>query len=147
MHYRRSRLFYPVKDKPLELRVYSGLRRQAFTARLGLRQSSGRVLGSEYSTFRPVFEYSARNTRLFGRPSNTRLGILDFSADLRILGSEYSTFRPNFRVQSLGNRLSKSLENSCASCPDYGPLRIKISSNSDQRFPSDCSRKLGRKNL
>ena len=81
-----------VKDKPLELRVYSGLRRQAFTARLGLRQSSGRVLGSEYSTFRPAFEYSARNTRLFGRPSNTRLGILDFSADLRILGSEYSTF-------------------------------------------------------
>ena len=36
-----------MKDKLLELRVYSGLRRQAFTARLGLRQSSGRVLGSE----------------------------------------------------------------------------------------------------
>ena len=93
-----------------------------------------------------LVEYSARNTRLFGRPSSTRLGILDFLADLRVLGSEYSTFRPNFRVQSLGNRLSKSLEICCASCPDYGPLWIKISSNSDKQFPSDCSRKLGRKN-
>ena len=41
-----------------------------------------RILGSEYSTFRPAFKYSARNTRLFGRPSNTRLGILDFLAEL-----------------------------------------------------------------
>ena len=31
---------------------------------------------------RPTFEYSARNTRLFGQPSSTRLGILDFSAEL-----------------------------------------------------------------
>ena len=118
----KIRLFsvlWAVKDKPLELRVYSGLRRQAFTA-LALLAS--------------VFW------------SSTRLGILDFSADLRVLGSEYSTFRPNFRVQSLGNRLSKSLEICCASCPDYGPLWIRISSNSDKWFPSDCSRKLGRKN-
>ena len=107
------------KDKPLELQVYSGLRRQAFTALAPLAS---------------VFW------------SSTRLEILDFSADLRVLGSEYSTFRPNFRVQSLGNRLSKSLEICCASCPDYGPLWIKISSDSDKRFPSDCSRKLDRKN-
>ena len=72
-----------VMDKPLELRVYSGLRRQAFTAlaplasvfwsstRLGILDFSAdlRVLGSEYSTFWPTFEYSARNTRLFGRTS------------------------------------------------------------------------------
>ena len=29
-----------------------------------------------------LVEYSARNTRLFGRPLSTRLGILDFSAEL-----------------------------------------------------------------
>ena len=108
-----------MKDKPLELRVYSGLGWLAFKALAPLAS---------------VFW------------SSTRLGILDFLADLRVLGSEYSTFRPNFRVQSLGNRLSKSLEICCASCPDYGPLWIRISSNSDKRFPSDCSRKLGRKN-
>ena len=100
-----------MKDKPLELRVYSGLRRQAFTALAPLAS---------------VFW------------SSTRLGILDFLADLRVLGSEYSTFRPNFRVQSLGNRLSKSLEICCASCPDYGTLLIKISSDSDKWFPSYC---------
>ena len=33
----------------------------------------------------------------------------------------------------------------CASCLDYGPLWIKISSDWDKWFPSYCSRKLGRK--
>ena len=52
------------------------------STRLGILDFSAglRILGSEYSTFRPAFKYSARNTRLFGRPSNTRL------------------FLPNFRV-------------------------------------------------
>ena len=69
-----------------------------------------------------------------------------FWSSTRLLGSEYSTFWQNFQVQSLGNHLSKSLEICCASCPDYGPMWIKISSNSDKQFPSDCSQKLGRKN-
>ena len=47
-------------------------------------------------------------------------------------------FRPNFRLQSLGNLLSESLEIYCASRPDYGPLSIKISSDSDKRYPSYC---------
>ena len=46
----KNHCHFPEKDKWLELRVYSSLRRQAFTTRLGSRQSSGRVLGSEYST-------------------------------------------------------------------------------------------------
>ena len=48
-------------------------------------------------------------------------------------------FRSNFRLQSLGNPLSESLVICCSSCPHYGPLWIKISSDSDKRFPSDCS--------
>ena len=83
----------PEKDKPLELQIYSGLRRKAFTARLSSACVSLLV------------EYSARNTRLFGRPSNTRLGILDFSAGLQILGSEYSTFRPTFEYSARNTRL------------------------------------------
>ena len=52
--------------------------------------------------------------------------------------SIYRFFRPNFRLQSLGNPLSESLEIYCASRPDYGPLSIKISSDSDKRYPSYC---------
>ena len=34
--------------------------------------------------------------------------------------------------------MSESLEICCESCPDYGPLSIKISSDSDKLFPSYC---------
>ena len=47
-------------------------------------------------------------------------------------------FQPSFRLQSLGNRLSESLEICCASCPNYGPLSIKISIDLDKLFPSYC---------
>ena len=36
------------------------------------------------------------------------------------------------------HRLSESLEICCASCPNYGPLLIKISIDLDKLFPSYC---------
>ena len=60
---------------------------------------------------------------------------------LRVSKTNCQLFRPKFRLQKLGNRLSKSREIYCASFPDYGPLSIKISSDSDKWFPSYCRRK------
>ena len=59
------------------------------------------------------------------------------------VNKNYQYFRVNFPLQSLRNCLSVWLEICCAIC--YGPLWIKISSDSDKRFPSYCSRKLARK--
>ena len=43
-----------------------------------------------------------------------------------------------FFIPTFGCNDSETLEICCASCPDYGPLSIKISSDSEKRFPSYC---------
>ena len=76
-----------------------------------------------------LVEYSARNTRLFGRPSNTRLGILDFSAGLQILGSEYSTFRPTFEYSARNTRLfgrTSECNHSETVCPNHLKFAVQV---------------------
>ena len=72
-------------------------------------------------------------------PTHMTLGSLNISQNHTVSQKQIADFFcPNFRLQWLGNRLSESLEICCASCPDYGPLLIKISSDSDKWFPSYC---------
>ena len=73
------------------------------------------------------FYSSARLASVFW--SSTRLGILNFLADLQVLGSEYSTFRPTFEYSARNARLfgrTSECNHSDTVCPNHLKFAVQV---------------------